>query len=294
MNREGMFYEKSSKGVKCWLCPWECEIEDGALGRCRARRANGDKLIAESYGMVTSICVDPIEKKPLKRFHSGSLVLSVGLYGCNFHCPFCQNHHISMEKAEAHYVSAEDIAMLAEKYAQDNNNVGVAYTYNEPLIAYEYVLDCAKLIHARQLKNVVVSNGCINEEPFKEILPHIDAFNIDLKGSAEFYRDKLGGDLEIVKNNIRLAAEQCHVEVTTLIIPEENDTDEEMEDLARFLSSIRPDIPLHLTRFIPQYKYAHKQPTGIKTMFRLKEVAGRHLQDVSLGNLPQMEKPFDL
>jgi len=281
---EGMFYEPMPAGVKCWLCPWRCEITTGKLGRCRVRRAQKENLVAESYGMLTSIQLDPIEKKPLLHFHPGNLILSIGLYGCNFHCPFCQNHHISMQKPETHYVSPEEIATLAEKYAWDSNSLGIAYTYNEPLIAYEYVLHCAKLVQAKQLKNVVISNGCINEEPFKEILPYIDAFNIDLKGSAKFYSEKLGGSLDTVKNNIRSAASQCHVEVTTLVIPSENDSDEEIEDVAKFLHDINPNIPLHLSRFIPQYMYASKLPTEIKTMHRLREIASKHLRHVYLGN----------
>ena len=283
-NREAMFYEQSQKGVKCRLCPWECDLADGALGRCKARRAYKDKLIAESYGMITSASLDPIEKKPLNHFYPGSFIFSIGLYGCNFHCPFCQNHHISMQKPETVYVSPEDITNLAEKYAQESNNLGVAYTYNEPLIAYEYVYDCAKLVRAKGLKNVVVSNGYINEQPFRDILPYIDAFNIDLKGAAEFYKNKLGGDIDAVKRNITLAAGQCHVEITTLVIPGENDSSEETEELVKFIYDISPDIPLHLSRFMPQYKYSHKQPTDLKTMYRLRDIASKYLRNVHLGN----------
>ena len=284
-NNEAMFYIQTPNGVKCELCPWECELHDGALGRCKARRARNGKLIAESYGMLTSASLDPIEKKPLRHFYPGSSILSIGLYGCNLHCPFCQNHHIAMDKPETFYASPEDITALAEKYAQSDNNLGVAYTYNEPLIAYEFVMDCARLIHEKGLKNVVVTNGCINEEPFKKILPYIDAFNIDLKGSNEFYKDNLGGDFETVKRNIRQAAGQCHVEVTTLVIPDENDTDEEIEEQAKFLSEINPEIPLHLSRFIPQYKYAHRQPTDRETMYRMRDRASKRLRYLYIGNI---------
>ncbi|MDR2648342.1 MAG: AmmeMemoRadiSam system radical SAM enzyme [Clostridiales bacterium] len=280
-----MFYEQTPESVKCRLCPWGCELRDGALGVCKARRALNGVIAAESYGMITGASIDPIEKKPLKRFHPGGFIFSIGLYGCNFHCPFCQNYSISIQKPETFYAAPEEIAALAEKYARNGNNLGVAYTYNEPLIAYEYVCDCAELIHAKGLKNVVVTNGCVSDEPFNMILPLIDAFNIDLKGSASFYRDKLGGDLDTVKRNIRSAAGRCHVEVTALIIPGENDSDEEMEETARFLSSVNPGLPLHLSRFFPQYKYARKQPTEAKTMYRLRDIAEKYLKYVYLGNL---------
>ena len=278
------FYEQTPSGVKCRLCPWECDLPDSALGRCKVRRSRKGQLIAESYGRITSAAMDPIEKKPLNQFHPGSFILSIGSYGCNFHCPFCQNHHISMDKPETYFLPPEDLAALAEKYAREGNNLGVAYTYNEPLIAYEYVRDCARLIRDKRMKNVVVTNGCINEQPFNELLPYIDAFNIDLKGSGAFYKDKLGGDLNTVKRNIQAAAGQCHVEVTTLVIPDENDTDEEIEELAKFLHDINPDIPLHLSRFMPQYKYADKKPTKRETMYRLRGVASKYLRNIYLGN----------
>ena len=281
---EAAFYEQAPSGVKCRLCPWECLIPEGALGRCGVRRSKNGKLIAESYGMITSAAIDPIEKKPLNHFHPGSFILSIGLYGCNFHCPFCQNYQISMRKPESSFISPEDLTALAVKYAQDSNNLGVAYTYNEPLIAYEYVRDCARLIRAEGLKNVAVTNGCINEQPFKMILPYIDAFNIDLKGGEAFYKDKLGGDLNTVKRNIQAAAEKCHVEVTTLVIPGENDSNEEIEETAKFLYEIDPDIPLHLSRFIPHYKFSHKQPTEKETMYRLRGAAAKYLKNIYLGN----------
>jgi len=282
---EALFYEKTANGVKCGLCPWRCDLLDGALGRCKVRRAKNGKLIAESYGMITSASMDPIEKKPLRHFYPGSFIFSIGLYGCNFHCPFCQNYHISLEKPDATFVTPDEIVALAKNYARTENNLGVAYTYNEPLIAYEYVMDCAKQVHAIGLKNVAVSNGCINEEPLNQILPYIDAFNIDLKGSQSFYKDILGGDYETVRRNIRLAAAQSHVEVTTLIIPDENDSDAEMEEEAKFLADINPDIPLHISRFLPHYKYANKQPTARDTMYRLSDIAKKHLRYVYLGNV---------
>ena len=283
--REAMYCEQTPKGVKCRLCPWECELPEGASGRCGVRVSRNGRLIAQSYGMITSASIDPIEKKPLRHFYPGSVIFSIGLYGCNLHCPFCQNYHISMEKPEAAYISPQDIAALAQRYARAEDNLGVAYTYNEPLIAYEYIMDCAVLIREKGLKNVVVTNGCIRDEPFQRIAPLIDAFNIDLKGSDSYYKNTLGGDLETVKQNIRSAAAYSHVEVTTLIIPGENDSDAEMEEEAKFLAGINPEMPLHLSRFIPQYKYAHKQPTSKETMYRLRDIARVYLRHVYLGNI---------
>lgn len=283
-SREAMFYESIGDEVRCRLCPWECKIPENAVGVCGVRRNRGGKLYAESYGFVSSIALDPLKKKPLYHFHPNKNILSIGSYGCNFRCLFCQNYHISMEKPETERYSPEEIVNIAEHYVKNGDNIGIAYTYNEPLIGYEFVLDCAKLSRERGLLNVVVTNGCILERPFKNLLPYIDAMNIDLKGSQEFYK-KIGGDHDTVKNNIKLAASYCHVEVTTLVIPNENDSCEEIEETAKFLAEINPDIPLHLSRFFPQYKYANKSPTPKETIIKLQSIANKYLRYVYTGNM---------
>ena len=194
---EARFYGRAENGaVACILCPHHCLVGKDKAGICGVRRNDGGKLYATNYGLVSSIALDPIEKKPLRVFHPGKNVLSIGSFGCNLHCPFCQNCEISMEYAErlndAKRVSPEQIADLAKKYVPDGN-IGVAYTYNEPMIGYEFIYDCAKLVHEVGLKNVLVTNGYISPEPLEKLLPYVDALNIDLKGfSEEFYKNRTG------------------------------------------------------------------------------------------------------
>lgn len=282
--RRAEFYERTTdSAVKCLLCPHECTIKLGGTGICSARRETDGKLYAESYGKITSLALDPIEKKPLYRFNSGSMILSVGSYGCSFRCQFCQNHEISMGSPEHREMQPEDIASLSLEL-EPRGNIGAAYTYNEPLVAYEFARDCAALIRAQGQKNVLVTNGFINPQPLKELLPLIDAMNIDLKSfSPDFYR-RIGGELESVKNTIAQAAAVCHVEVTTLVIPDENDSPDEISALAEWLSGIRRDIPLHLSRFFPRYKMQDKPPTPLSTMHALAESANKYLDYVYLGN----------
>jgi len=214
----------------CELCFHHCDLSEGQTGFCRARACRDGVIVPLNYGKLTSLALDPIEKKPRRQFHPGSLILSVGSFGCNLRCPFCQNHEISM--AEEGQIETLELSpeALADKTLElrRRGNIGVAYTYNEPLIGYEYVRDCAALVHERGMVNILVTNGTIEEAPWRALLPLIDAANIDLKGfSPEWYR-KLGGDLEAVKRSISLAAERCYVEVTTLLIPGGNDCVEEV------------------------------------------------------------------
>lgn len=275
-----------SKGVLCTVCPRGCMISEGNSGFCGGRINRNGEIIAGNYGRITSIALDPIEKKPLRRFHPGSYILSVGSYGCNLRCSFCQNYRISMAKprSEVMNMMPDELAARAIDLVSQGN-IGIAYTYNEPLIGYEYVRDCARLATDSGLLNVVVTNGYINEKPLLELLPQIDAFNIDLKSfSPQFYKD-IGGDLEVVKNSIRLAKAQCHVEVTTLIIPGENDSEEEMGKLAEWLSSLNPSIPLHISRFFPAYRMNDKNPTPKEIINRLAGIARDYLQYVYEGNI---------
>lgn len=273
--------------VECEICPHHCKIEEGHIGLCKGRMNRGGKIVSENYGKLTAVALDPIEKKPLYHYYPGSKVLSIGSYGCNLNCPFCQNCDISMvgsdEIESAEFVCEE----LVEKalLLKDRGNIGIAYTYNEPLIGYEFVRDCATLAKEKGLKNVVVTNGYICEEPLKELLPVIDAFNIDLKGFTEEYYHKLRGDLATVKQSIELASKQCHVEVTTLIVPGENDTEEEMQELSGWLASVNPDIPLHISRFFPRWQMKDKNATPVKQVYRLAEIARKNLRYVHEGNV---------
>ena len=271
----------------CGLCFHHCKLEEGQTGYCRARGNRGGEIVSLNYGKVSSLALDPIEKKPLRRFHPGSKILSVGSFGCNLRCPFCQNHEISMtgaENAEALRLFPDALAEQAERLRR-LGNIGAAYTYNEPLIGYEYVRDCAQKIRERGMLNVLVSNGTIEETPWRELLPWLDAVNLDLKGfTADWYR-KLGGDLETVKRSIAMAAESgCHVEVTTLLVTGENDGAEEITALSEWLASVDASIPLHLSRFFPRYRVTDKPPTPVETVYRLADVARQYLSFVYTGN----------
>lgn len=270
----------------CELCFHHCKLEEGQTSLCRARTCRDGAVIPLNYGKLTSLALDPIEKKPLRRFHPGSLILSVGSFGCNLRCPFCQNHEISIagdSGIQTVEVSPEQLAAKAAELVPQGN-IGVAYTYNEPLIGYEYVQNCAALVHEQGMINVLVTNGTVEEEPWRALLPLIDAANIDLKGFTPAWHRRLGGDLETVKRSIALAAERCHMEVTTLLIPGENDSEEEIRELARWLASISSEIPLHLSRFFPRYRMLDRPPTPVEQVSCLAETARRYLSYVYTGN----------
>ncbi len=270
----------------CNICPHKCKLSEGQYGFCNGRICRDGKVISENYGRITAMALDPIEKKPLYHFYPASKILSVGSYGCNLRCLWCQNHDISMVMGtEIDYGNTTAAALVNQAYdLKGRGNIGIAYTYNEPLIGYEFVKDCAILAKRKGLKNVVVTGGFICEEPLRELLPVVDAFNIDLKGfSHDFYKG-LKGDLDTVKNTISIAAAHCHVEVTTLIIPGENDSEEEMEALSSWLYTISPDIPLHISRFFPRWKMQDRETTPVETVYRLADLARRKLKHVYEGN----------
>ena len=271
---------------ECGICPHHCRLDEGQTGFCHARSNQGGKIIDRNYGKLTSLALDPIEKKPLRRFYPGSKILSAGSFGCNLRCPFCQNCEISMAESangQTITVTPETLVERALKL-KPAGNIGIAYTYNEPLIGYEFVRDCSKLARENGLKNVVVSNGTVCEQPLIELLPWIDAMNIDLKGfTNDFYR-QLSGNLETVKRSIELSSKSCHVEITTLIIPGMNDSEMEMDALSQWLASLGPEIPLHVTRFFPHWKMTDRGPTPVKTVYHLANVARRNLRYVYEGN----------
>ena len=276
----------TAKSAECAVCMHHCRLTEGKLGRCRARKNEGGRSVCANYGKITGLMPDPIEKKPLRRFFPGSRILSVGSFGCNLSCPFCQNHEISMagpEEFQPKEMPPENLAALAKSW-EDHGNIGVAYTYNEPLVGYEFVRDTARLVRKLGMKNVLVTNGSASLWVLEELLPYIDAMNIDLKGFTEGYYRKLGGDLETVKDFIRRAAQGCHVELTTLIVPGENDSEARMEQEARWIASISPEIPLHVTRFFPQYRMENRRATEVSVVYRLRDIAGKYLKYVYTGN----------
>lgn len=283
----------SEEKLACPVCPHRCLLSEGKAGLCRARGMRDGKIVPLNYGVLSSIALDPIKKKPLARFYPDSVILSVGSFGCNLRCPFCQNWEISasdgreFSRDEERFYSPERLTALADKL-RAWGNIGVAFTYNEPLIGWEYVRDTALLLREQGLKTVLVTNGCVNEEIGEILLPLTDALNIDLKSfRAETYQKLLGGDLETVKRFIARAAERCHVELTTLIVPGMNDSEEEIRELTAWVASLRggEEIPLHLTRFFPRYQMTDRRATERASVLRLVSVARERLRYVYAGNM---------
>lgn len=276
--------------VLCDVCPKFCKLREGQIGFCRARSNIGGKIVPINYGQATSLALDPIEKKPLMRFCPGTYILSYGSYGCNLRCPYCQNASISMagpDNCPHRLITPEGLTDLAVDLSkQELGNIGVAFTYNEPTVCFEFIRDTSKLLHEAGLKSVVVTNGGLVKKYADELLPHVDALNIDLKGfSDEFYR-YVKGEFDTVKEFIKAAVEhKCHVELTTLVIPTKNDDPEEMEREVDWIASISPEIPLHLSRFFPRYKVDDLPPTPAETIYRLKDIAQKKLKYVYTGNL---------
>jgi pyruvate formate lyase activating enzyme len=288
---ETRFYKKlADKKVQCGLCPHNCRIVPGKTGICRVRLNKDGELVLPYFGRLSAVAVDPIEKKPLYHFYPGESLLSIGFVGCNFHCPFCQNYHISQfTEAGTEYIPPPKLVELALR----RESFAISYTYSEPLIHLEYVLESARLAKERGLKNVLVSNGYINPEPAEELLALMDAANIDLKGfTQEFYKKEIGGRLEEVKRFLKQAAGKIELEVTTLVIPTKNDSPQEIEGIASFLAGLDRSIPYHLSCYYPMYKY--KIPaTPPETVIRLAELARKHLQYVYVGNVGFYETNTD-
>ena len=292
----------------CRVCPHSCSIAPGTPGRCRGRINREGRIVPANYGIITSLALDPIEKKPLNRFYPGSRILSAGSFGCNLNCPFCQNHEIAAagvadlfradeavailegrgeQSVPDNYLSPEELTQIAVN-TKPKGNIGVAFTYNEPLIGYEYILDTSKLVRAAGLKTVLVTNGCVTAETADKVLPYTDALNIDLKSFDEdVYGHTLGGDLNAVKEFIKKAAATCHVEITTLIVPGMNDSEDEMIRISEWIASLQngEDIPLHITRFFPRHRMTDREPTDVGLILELTKIASERLKYVYPGNI---------
>ncbi|MBU1808231.1 MAG: AmmeMemoRadiSam system radical SAM enzyme [Candidatus Omnitrophica bacterium] len=281
---EALFYEKlETRKVRCRLCPTECLIAEGHRGACGVRVNKGGILYSEVYGRITSASLDPIEKKPLYRYHPGEYIYSIGAKGCNLHCDFCQNWQISQSPdARLEDITPEEVISRAKSL----KSFGIAYTYNEPFIWYEFVLECAKLARKNNLENVLVTNGYVNIKPLEEMLPYIGAMNIDLKAfNKKFYTKICAGRLESVLDVIKRAGKSCHIELTTLVIPGLNDSEKEIRDEAQWIcDNAGPETPLHLSRYFPCYKMK-LPPTPLETLERAREIAMESLKYVYLGNV---------
>ncbi|MDR3178575.1 MAG: AmmeMemoRadiSam system radical SAM enzyme [Oscillospiraceae bacterium] len=280
---EAEFYKKIGNSVvKCELCPHACLVKDGFTGFCRVRQNVNGKLYSKSWGKISGINVDPIEKKPLKRFFKGSKIFSIGSVGCNMKCAFCQNSSISQDDQFSLFLSPKE---LCDKVLSSTDNLGIAFTYNEPIVNIEFILDVCDKLKDKSLKIVLVTNGLICLEPLEKLLNFVDAVNVDLKSFNEDFYLELGGNLDVVKKTIEKCSKICHVEVTTLIIPQKNDTASEMSNLSNWLAAISCEIPLHLSRFFPSYKMKDKSPTKVETLFQLQKIAEKKLKFVYLGNI---------
>ncbi len=281
--REALYYRPGEAGVICELCPKGCTIGEGRTGFCRVRKNIGGRLYAQNYAACSSYALDPIEKKPLYHFYPGSSILSLGTWGCNFACKFCQNWEIAQADPQTMELLPGEAVRLARE--QGPANIGIAFTYSEPSVWYEYILDTAQAGSKAGLKNVLVTNGFINPKPLAELLPYIDAMNIDVKAyNSEYYHKVCAGGLDDVKRTVELAAQHCHVEITTLLVPGLNDAKEEIAGLAEWLATVNKDIPLHFSRYFPNYKM-EAPPTPLSTMEMAYETARKQLSYVYLGNI---------
>ena len=282
VRRPAAHWKRTSGGkVQCLLCPFNCVLAEGKTGVCKGKTNIGGDLVAVNYGLTTSVSMDPMEKKPLYHFLPGSSILSVGPNGCNLSCDFCQNYHISQGRAATKFVSPEDLAAMAVA----NGSAGVAYTYSEPLIWFEYVMDAARAVRGRGLANVLVSNGYINPEPLAELLPWIDAMNLDIKSmDPVFYKKVCKSALPPVLQTARAAAGKVHLEITNLLIPGLNDDKGNIEKLTDFVAGLDDKIPLHFSRYFPAYKRT-TPPTPPETMEMAARIASEKLKYVFVGNI---------
>lgn len=286
LNKEALFYSKDGETADCFLCPHHCGIRPGKVGICGARQNVGGTLYTENYGKLTAYNLDPVEKKPLYHFHPGKRILSVGSFGCNLKCSFCQNYAIAHGKPGFIYMLPEE---LADKAAEIEGNIGIAYTYNEPSIWYEYVLETAKAIKGIGMSNVLVTNGFIGGQALEGLLPYIDAMNIDVKSFNEsYYMDVCKGKLKPVLDTVKRAAPRCHIEITTLVVGGLNDDLEEMKEMGGWVGAISADIPVHLSRYYPAYKM-DRPPTPVESLIKAREVLEQFLNYVYIGNVPGID-----
>ncbi len=287
--REARYWTSEDGGVVvCGLCPHRCRLKEGCDGFCRVRGVRDGSLMALAYGSISSAHIDPVEKKPLYHYHPGAFVYSIGGWGCNFRCVFCQNWSIS-QRVEHHGAFHEPSEVIRK--ATEAGCELIAYTYNEPLVGFEFVRDCCRRAGAAGLKNILVTNGYVSHEPAGELLPLVDALNVDIKSmEGGFYKRQCGGQLEYVLDFVKQACSLgCHVEITNLVIPGLNDGEQDFESLAQWISGeLGQYTPLHLSAYHPDFK-ANYPPTSAATLRRAAVICRKRLAYVYLGNLPGRE-----
>jgi pyruvate formate lyase activating enzyme len=279
-------FRKENERIVCLLCPHNCRIAEGKTGICGVRKNNGEVIELLTYGVISGYALDPIEKKPLYHFYPGTNILSIGSYGCNMRCDFCQNYNISQHTL-ASYPSTTEPDKIIKDAQSALHNTGIAFTYNEPVIWFEFIREVAMKAKRKGLRIVLVSNGFVNKEPLDEIISFTDAFNIDLKAfNPEFYRKLTGAELEPVKDTLRqIGKSSKHLEITTLIIPGQNDNEQEMAQEAEWIAGeLGKDVPLHLSRYFPMFR-REDPSTPENTMKKLYETASRYLNYVYTGNM---------
>lgn len=281
------YWRPEGEKLRCLLCPHSCLLSEGRFGSCRVRFASGGRLSLPFYGAISAMAVDPIEKKPLYHFHPGSRILSLGFLSCNLACPFCQNWEISQSTdQETRQIPPEGLIAAA----REAGSIGIAFTYSEPLVHFEYVRDLAAAFRDAGLKTVLVSNGYLRRDPAREILSLMDAANIDLKSfSAATYADRLKGGLEAVREFIDIAAGMVHLELTCLLVPGMNDSDGEIQAMTEWVAGINPDIPFHLSAYHPAWK-SGIPATKASDLRRALGIARQKLHYVYSGNLPGSEE----
>lgn len=282
MKRAAYYNSVTDKKVQCNLCPHHCSISDGKQGICLTRRNRDGILYADNYCRPVSMAVDPIEKKPLYHFYPGRAIFSSGPNGCTFKCKFCQNHEISQTVLSTRELKPVEFVKKVKK----SRSIGIAYTYSEPYIWFESIMDIGPQIKKLGLVNVMVTNGYMEQKPLDDLLKVVDAMNIDIKSMDErFYKRLCKGSLTPVLKTCEKVKKHCHLEITNLLIPGENDSDEDIEKLADFITqNLGKDTPLHISRYFPRYRLDN-QPTDEATLLKAWDITRDRLQYVYLGNI---------
>ena len=286
--KEASFYTVSGEGVRCRLCPHHCLIKEGGRGICRSRECRDGTLYALTYGRPCALAVDPVEKKPLNRFMPGTFCLSLSCTGCNLSCRWCQNSDISQAAPE----DVDGVLLMPEKVVElclKRGLPSIAFTYTEPLTWWEYIYDIAVLAHERGLKNILVSAGYVEKEPLQDLLPYLDAANVDIKAMDDgFYRRYCGATLApVLENILAMVKAGVHVEITNLLIPGLNDSEDQVGTLCRWMvDNGLQEVPLHFSRYFPHYKMTEPGPTPRQTLFKARELAlSEGIRTVYLGNI---------